>query len=224
MLNDSSNYKPNKVWSLYLVLFFFGSGLIGQQDVQLSVGGVYGTAQFQGSDNTFDGSPLIFDEWQVAKLYDVDNNVLEASEINYDALNDNMLYRQDKKTMIKLNPFKYLRFEFSDMTMVNMAQFKSNGYAKLIYDGENVKFLEKKKASKTTRDSNQYSQVSAQFKITWKTDYFLFYNGQLHPVKRKEKDLADFFDKQRIKKIVKSKKLKIKNDVDLRLLLSELEG
>lgn len=213
----------SKITGVLCCVLVFVSVLNAQQDFQIAPDGILGTPILDGAADDVDGSPLAFEKWRSATVIDTDGNTVEVDNLNYNGFTGKMMHQTAEGNYIELDSYKYLKVEFDNELMMNLTPFKGSGFGRVIYDGDKIKFFEQKSARKTTRNTNAYNQVTNMYKLSWKTEQLFFVDNTLYTVKRKEKELARFFDKSTIKKIVKERGLKLSKDEDLFQLLDELE-
>lgn len=172
------------------------------------------------------GSPMIFDDWRQADLIDNQGGTIADVFVNYDALKEIMICKMNDGKYLQLNNYMYPEINLSDLTLVNLNAYGMSGYGSAIYNGERIKCFSKTVASKSTSASsaNAYNQVQDHYKITKRDKTFLWVDGKAHEIKRKDKDIDKLFTNVDVKKIVKSEKLKLKEDRDLVSLLHIIEN
>ena len=178
---------------------------------------------YLGSDEV-DGSPYVFESFEKSKLIGTNGSVTEDVMINYNAEIDQMIAKTSETNYLLLSSYMYRDIICPSGNYRNMNTVGQKGYARIIYEGEDLALFEKTIAHRTKPDSNPYSDIKANYRIRHIQRYYLNVKEELHEIKLKEKSFYDHFPKEEVKKIFKQNDLKLKNEADLVKFLRLLDS
>lgn len=216
----------NRTKFLLPLLFIFFCGTQGFS--QALSNNLDGNSTVDFKENTdVEGSSMLFDDWQNADLVDVNDNLIEDVLVNYDGLKNRFISKTSDDRYLELNIWNYKAVKTKDKnpnTYVNITSKGEPCYCKLIYEGENVSCYEKFTSEKKRSNGNKYASVTSMYKMSNKTETYIYHNKELKNAKRKAKFFDKMFKDLDLKNFVKSNDLDLKRDEDLAKLLEYIDN
>lgn len=165
------------------------------------------------------GSAHLFDEWLPGKIYEFEGKVLEHNKINFNAHNGKMEVKDENGAITIINEILYHRVEIMDgnqiHTFANRLKPKDINYYKIIYQGDQLAFLEKSTAKINKGTSSEYNAYKEVGVFDMDTMHFILKDDQIEEVYRNKKKILEFFDSKELEQFVKKEKLKLNKDEDL---------
>ncbi len=172
------------------------------------------------SNENIQGSYLLFDNWQIGSIEDLEGNVTTQVKLNYHTFDETFLSLLEDGQVLKLNKYLYRKIAFDQDTFINLAMFKMTGFGRIIYYGKNLKCFEKVVGRKNTANKKAYNTVNSKYQIIQKSNTLLIMGEEVIELRRKMKFLEKYFHKKELKKLKDQLSLDIKKDDDLKIVLN----
>lgn len=187
-----------------------------------------GGVTLNDEDDDIRGSKYLYKDWVEATIIDTDDKMITDVSVNYNGYTKKfeMLERGNKK--VELNSWLYQQINvYKDKKMHTFKLYKDGdtpAYFKVIYEGEKASFLEKFDTKLKVDEIPNYGSSTSTKKYLNRKSTYIYTEGNLIEVKRKDKDIVKVLGKKELKKYIKENKLKIKEDKDLSALFEYHES
>lgn len=213
---------------LTLVLTFFSFQLTAQKQIIL----VDNAIEIE-TDRYKDikASPYLFQDWALATLVGTRGEETRDVQINYNGYNQEFeILAKGKHITLDTDPYKEIKIISSDgkeefffkRGLHKKYAFK---FAQVIYNGEQVKFLEEFFADISDKKVENVGKTIVMQRFMKKSYYFILQNDELIRIKRKKKDFIKVLGhKSALEKFIKKNKLKLNNTEDIKKLLTYYES
>ncbi len=210
----------NRIFSLVIAIILFN---IVDVNAQFNSYKVDGNTFKVKKYSDVDGTPYYYERWVKADLYDINGQVLENIDVNYNGLTGKFESIQGEFTYIELNNTLYSKVIVKTgprrHVFLNLVKYGDQAYYRLIYEGDSFSYFEKHKSKLKKEEIATYGTSSTKQKISNSKEQYILADNILTKVKRSSKEIGKFFRNKSIIKYAKSEKLKLKSDKDLILLL-----
>jgi len=206
-------------YSAFILLLFFPFSFYAQ------IVASYGNSDpiTQNRYANIQGVPYQFDQWMPGKIYDIEGEIIEHSRINYNAENGKFEVENENGAITIINEIRYSKIEIRDgnktYTFANRLRPKDITYYQLIFRGEKIAFLEKLDASINRESKPDYSANRYIGSFKKKSQNYILKDGQIHEIYRSKKKILKFMGSDPLKKFVKTEKLNLRKDEDLKKAL-----
>lgn len=190
----------------------------------VSAGGDRNTIRAKRTDEGFEGSPYLFNDWQEAILKFGAGIEPSSSEIKYDLLADVLVLKgkDGEEYEFKDQPKEFLIIATNEVFkngFTHVDKFTENTFYNVIYNGK-TKFL--KKTTKNVIESKGYNTATITKKIT-DDSYYYIVKDENRPVKIKynEKSILSVLGKADVLlPYIKENKIDVKSTTNLIKLLT----
>lgn len=179
----------------------------------------------------YKGSPYLFDDWQIADIYDAEGKAFEKMELNFNGYSKEIEIRKGNQ-YIELDRKVFTKIELSlkehpKVFKKGMHDFFKDDFVEVVYDGKDLQMVKKFRAGITEKEINDVGKTIKIKRFEKKIEYYFIKEGKLQNVKLKKKSLYAFLGhKKEIESYLKKNKLKITKESDLKKALNfyEQEG
>ncbi|WP_443937139.1 hypothetical protein [Pedobacter sp. MW01-1-1] len=185
----------------------------------VDMGGDHLSIRAKKTDDSFEGSAYLFDDWRKAIVQFGAGTEPAAADIKYDLLEDVLVLKgkDEEEYQFSTPPTQFLITSTKELFKNGFApidKFTEKTFYKVIYDGK-VKYL--KKTSKQLIESKGYNSASVTKKVAEDTNYYLVTeDNKPKKVKNTEKALLAVLGKEdQLTKFIEANKLNVKSTDDL---------
>ncbi|RYF18769.1 MAG: hypothetical protein EOO42_14995 [Flavobacteriales bacterium] len=218
--------KINLKRSLLSITLILSATISYSQSVQDVSGKVYKAK----STNTLNGSTFIFNQFLNGELKLIDNKEIKTVNLNYDAL-DNLVLYKDKDGTVKEVAEPISSFVVNDVSggkefkrnFLAIAAGKENSiFYEVLYQKE---FSILKRVIKYIEQESGYNAGSGEATVKEKTNYFKYQDGKLTSITKNQKGFLNLFqsNQQLAKAYIELKKLNLNKDEDIAFFLLNID-
>jgi len=203
---------------LSFLLILQGSNLIAQYGTYKTDGNIFREKKYMD----IEGTPYYYKTWVKADLYDINGQILENVDVNYNGATGKFESIRDDYNFIELNNALYNKIIVNQGieadVFINFLEYGDEAYYRLIYKGDDFSYFSKFWARIKKEEIPNYGQSSTKERFSNSEEYYFLKEDKLAKVKRNSKDIVKYLNNKSINNYIKSNKLNIKNDKDLQKL------
>ena len=169
------------------------------------------------------GSPYFYQEWKFGKMINSRSLIIDSLLVNYNGFTDNFEVRQDDEYVELETKFYPLVIVYDGDKEVyfrrnNHKQIES-AYARIVYTGVQASVLQNYVVT-TRKSSAAYAGITDEGTFIGKKKFFLLLNEEIHLIKLNRKSILSRLGfTSELKSFLKEKKLNLKSEGDLVILL-----
>ena len=201
--------------------YSFGAG-VSRESKYVEIRGIYDNIDNKSSSNNkVDGSPYLFEEWNISgEIFSIDNKIFKIQGLNYNVYADYFLTKTKPDSVFIFKP------SYIEKAIINNRVFKkylnqnsgSFNYYEVIANSKDLELLKRSQKVIRTGITNGLTQEKENDYLILRESYFLVKEGVLTEFSLKKKNILKLFgDKsQRVNKFISNNKLSIKVDADLK--------
>jgi hypothetical protein len=216
-----------KLYGILIGFNFLAIQCIGQAFATASGNSVLKEQKYK----SYEGELFLFEVFMKADIYDVNNNIIEDVDVNFNRLLSLFTGKTQGKTLL-LNEYRYPKIivyvpDSGKKTFVNKLDSKNpEKYFQVIYESNNLTFLKDYTAKIMDSGGFNYGKSGDTAYVTKDEKYYYLIDGKLNKIKLNEKDILKPFKRQKnkIKKFAKENNYSFKNEDHIKLLLMNFES
>lgn len=189
---------------------------------------IVGTPVGAKPEKTFIGSEYLYPKFVKGHVLQQNDTYYNDMELNYDVLSDKLVFLKEGQEMAFKLPIKEFQIIKSATAPVKLevyrngfpasGSFTDKSFYQVINDG---KVMVLRKPVKSITESTPYGSAKVQKNIVNGEQYFIFKDGKMDKIKKDKKDLLSALSdkKDQLDEFIKTKKLNLKSDDDIKALL-----
>lgn len=170
------------------------------------------------------GSPMLFNDWKTATLYDKKGEEYATIELNYNGFTHEIEAKKNDTESIVLDASEFSRIEIVDAEAPNGKIVFKKGFlpsskkhfGEVVFESDKrtiAKHFRVKEAKTVINDVGQTRELKS---FARSTDYYIVQNGKSSILKTKKKSLLkDLGNAKQLESFIKKEKINLKSDKDL---------